>query len=177
MLESIEKPKCPAIMPVKKTNVTPSEMPKNRILPNPSPMAVIVERTMTACRGLCSKNRLFNHSMLQMYMIIFRFSYEVNKKWMTTQWGRGILYEHKKSDVTLFLALYKILCKWERQDSTLSSVFFIINFVKSQRLCQVVTKSYLMRYWLKVLNIVFIGALRYFFKWNLFFTQSCHPNH
>ena len=56
ILGSIVKPKCPAMIPAKNTNVTPSEIPHKRNLPKISPMAEINEITTTACSAECERN-------------------------------------------------------------------------------------------------------------------------
>ena len=45
---SMAMPKCPAMMPAKNTNVTPSETPNMRILPSASPVAQINDRIRMA---------------------------------------------------------------------------------------------------------------------------------
>ena len=56
----MDNPKCPAKMPAKNTNVTPNEMPQIRTFPNPKPMADMSESMMTACKGECSTNKVYN---------------------------------------------------------------------------------------------------------------------
>ena len=43
------KPKCPAKIPTNKTNVTPSDMPKNLIFPNSTPAAITKAYNATIC--------------------------------------------------------------------------------------------------------------------------------
>ena len=56
----MDNPRCPARMPAKKTNVTPSDTPKMRTLPNPSPIAEMSESTAKACKAVCSTNKLYS---------------------------------------------------------------------------------------------------------------------
>ena len=49
---------------MKKTNVTPKEMPAIRIFPNANPMADIKDTTITACIAECSENRLYNQFII-----------------------------------------------------------------------------------------------------------------
>ena len=53
-------PKCPAMIPVKNTNVTPSDTPKTFILPKASPVAHISDRIITAWMNVCSVNSSVN---------------------------------------------------------------------------------------------------------------------
>ncbi len=48
------------MIPAKKTNVTPSDMPQMRIFPSPRPIADINDSTTTACMAECSTNKLYN---------------------------------------------------------------------------------------------------------------------
>jgi hypothetical protein len=62
------------MIPMKKTNVTPKEMPAIRIFPNANPMADIKDTTITACIAECSENRLYNQ-----FIILFAFRQELAK--------------------------------------------------------------------------------------------------
>ena len=73
----MENPRCPAMIPIKKTNVTPSETPKRWSFPNPNPIAVISDNIMTACKAEFSKNKSVNHSMPQIYTLFLRNAYIV----------------------------------------------------------------------------------------------------
>ena len=59
------KPKCPIRIPMKRTNVTPSEIPATLILPSKTPAAITKEyrNTMWATEE-GSHNKLFNQSIV-----------------------------------------------------------------------------------------------------------------
>ena len=57
---SICTPKWPAMIPVKKTKVTPRDIPNIFMLPKASPVAQMSERTSTACMNVCWVNSSVN---------------------------------------------------------------------------------------------------------------------
>lgn len=65
MSVSSDSPKCPAMIPIKNTKVTPKETPHTLIFPRAKPIAHIIDKTITACSALYSTKIELNHSIHQ----------------------------------------------------------------------------------------------------------------